>query len=178
MISLRKPRYPGDWAALFRLYRESFPPSERKPFSIIVNMYRRGQGDVWCICRDGRFAGMATTINGPALTLLDYFAVKKHTRGQGVGTEALQQLLARYGDRGFFLEIESTREDAGDLASRLKRKAFYEHCGLVPLDVEAEVFGVRMELLGVNCRLDYEGYRCFYRDCYSPWAAEHIREVA
>jgi len=40
----------------------------------------------------------------------------------------------------------------------------------------ADVFGIKMELLGKNCRedLDFQRYRDFYRDFYKPWAAEHI----
>jgi hypothetical protein len=34
-----------------------------------------------------------------------------------------------------------------------------------------------MELLGIRCHLNFEEYRAFYRDYYSPWAARHIREV-
>ena len=174
MITLEKPRSAMDWLALYRLYLQSFPASERKPFSIIRKMYRQGKGDVWCILRKGEFSGMVTTIQGKDQTLLDYFAVKKDARGQGIGTEALKRLLERYGDGGFFLEIESTREDSPDLSAREKRKSFYGSCGFVPMDVEAEVFGVRMELLGVNCRMDFADYRRFYREEYSPWAAEHI----
>ena len=46
-----------------------------------------------------------------------------------------------------------------------------------PMGTEADVFAVRMELLGTRCHLDFESYRNFYRDNYSPWAAEHIKEV-
>ena len=178
MIRLQKPRGAGDWFWIYRLYRTCFPASERKPFGIILKMYRRGKSDVWLLCREGNPLGMAVTINGQDAVLLDYFAVKKHARGQGVGTSGLRQLLDGYGNRGFFLEIESTRENGLDRELREKRKAFYEFCGLRALDVEAEVFGVRMELLGKNCQMDFEGYRRFYREEYSPWAAEHILQVS
>ena len=48
---------------------------------------------------------------------------------------------------------------------------------MVELGTEANVFGVDMELLGSRCKLDFEGYRAFYRDHYGPWAAEHINPV-
>ena len=132
---------------------------------------------MWCVERDGKFAGLAFTINSPKLVLLDYFAVCKAHRGEGIGTAALVQLMEHYGDRGFFLEIESTFEDAPDIAARQKRKGFYLAAGLKPLNVEAILFGVRMELLGIRCSLDFDSYRAFYRDQYSPWAAKHIEPV-
>lgn len=162
---------------IFALYRTAFPAGERKPFGKILRMAKEGRADLWTIRQDGRFAGFAATVNSPELVLLDYFAVKKSLRGLGLGGDALAMLDHAYADRGFFLEIESTLEDAGNLSQRQKRKAFYERCGMKPMGTEADVFGIRMELLGVRCQMDLEAYRAFYRDHYSPWAAQHIREV-
>ena len=162
---------------IFALYRAAFPVGERKPFGKILRMAKEGRADLWTIRHEGRFAGFAATVNSPELVLLDYFAVKKSLRGRGVGGNALRLLNEAYHDRGFFLEIESTRETGPGGEVREKRKQFYLRCGLEPLDVYADVFGVPMELLGRNCKLDFDGYYRFYRDRYSPWAAEHIRRM-
>jgi GNAT superfamily N-acetyltransferase len=140
-------------------------------------MVKAGRADLWTIRMDGRFAGFAATVNGPQVVLLDYLAVKKHFRGRGVGTGAMGLLNESYRDRGFFVEIESTFADAPNQQEREKRKQFYVNCGMEPMGTDVDVFGVRMELLGTRCRMDFESYRNFYRDNYSPWAAEHIREV-
>ena len=163
--------------AIFALYRAAFPREERKPFSRITGMVKAGRADLWTIRKNGRFAGFAATVNGSDIVLLDYFAVKKSLRGRGVGSGALKMLMERYRDRGLFVEIESTLEPCGNPEQRRKRKEFYVNCGMMPMNTEADVFGVRMELLGVRCRMDFESYRNFYRDHYSSWAAEHIREV-
>ena len=42
------------------------------------------------------------------------------------------------------------------------------------LNVTAMVFGVKMELLGWGCQMDFDSYKAFYRDHYNPWAAEHV----
>lgn len=166
-----------DVPALYLLYLRAFPPSERKPFGKILSMAREGRTDIWTLRRDGKFAGLASTVNSADLVLLDYFAVKESLRGQGIGSAALRKLTRNYDGRGLFVEIESTRENAPNQQEREHRKRFYEHCGMVPMGTEADVFGIRMELLGVRCHLDFEGYRSFYRDNYSPWAAEHIKPV-
>ena len=176
MVEIMKTK-TWELPAIFALYRSAFPPSERKPFSTIVKMARRGLADLWTLRRGGRFAGFAATVNGDKLVLLDYFAVKKKFRGQGTGSAALKKLMERYQNRGFFAEIESTYEDAENMQQRRKRKEFYVNCGMEPMSTEADVFGVRMELLGVRCHLEFEDYRNFYREFLSPWAAEHIQEV-
>ncbi len=176
-ITLTKPTSRLHWLGLHLIYLRSFPAAERKPFSRIKSMYRQGRADVWCIRRNGRILGFAATVNGPGLVLLDYLAVAKGCRGTGIGSAAMAKLQKQYKNVGFFVEIESTYEAAKNWEERLRRKRFYEKAGLVPMGTEADAFGVRMELLGSRCHLTFAEYRNFYRDHYSPWAAEHIKEV-
>lgn len=173
-ITLRRPEKLSQWLGLYRLYRKSFPRAERKPFSMILGMYRKGKTDIWCVEADGKFSGLGITINGPEVILLDYFAIVKGQRGQGIGTEALKALMERYAGKGFFLEIESTREQVRWQELRRRRKRFYLSAGLEELHTTAKLFGVEMELLGKGCHLDFDRYKAFYRDNYSQWAADHV----
>ena len=144
---------------------------------MIRRMTKLGKTDSWCLMQNGAFVGLGITINGSDTILLDYFAVVKNCRGRGIGTTALGVLMEQYRDKGFFLEIESTHEDAPNLVQRQKRKRFYLAAGREELGVQAKLFGVNMELLGVRCSLDYPSYRAFYRDNYNAWAAEHILPI-
>ena len=176
-IILRKPKSFLDWLRIYELYLCAFPPAERKPFNRITAMYRQGRADVWCVEKEDEFAGFASTVNGGDLILLDYLAIAPRYRGWGIGSTAMAQMQQIYENKGFFVEIESTREDAPNRAQREKRKHFYQAAGMEPMDVYADVFGVEMELLGSRCRLDFDAYRAFYHDHYSPWAATHIRPL-
>lgn len=174
-VELMKPKGLCQWVRLYRLYLQAFPAAERKPWAMIRKMYRKGATDIWYLMQGKEFAGLAITINSPDMILLDYFAVAKSCRGQGIGTAALKAILQRYRDKGFFLEIESTQEETEDLPMRLRRKKFYLACGLQELHTTAHLFGVKMELLGIGCHLDYAQYKAFYRDNYNQWAADHIK---
>lgn len=177
-IKLTRPERFGRWLGLYRLYMEAFPRAERKPFSMIVRMYRRKKTDIWCVEADGRFSGLGITINGKDAILLDYFAIVKERRGEGVGTAALKALMEHYAGKGFFLEIESTREQVPEQALRRRRKRFYLSAGLQELHTTAKLFGVEMELLGKSCQMDFDRYKAFYRDNYSQWAADHVTPSA
>ena len=172
-LTLRAPSSPLDWLRIRLLYRQAFPRYERKPFAIIRRMFREGRTDVWMAFQQGRFAGMAATINGGDAILLDYFAVQRALRGQGVGSVFLQALLEKYAGKGLFVEIEAADRDDPD-GSKARRKAFYLRNGLEDMHVVAILFGVRMELLGRGCAFDFDGYRAFYHDHYNPWAAQHV----
>lgn len=168
---------PLDWLRVRRLYGRAFPASERKPFAMIVRMQRKGRTDVWCFTQDRRFAGFAATINDSDAVLIDYLAVPDGLRGKGVGSRALDELKRQYPGRGLFVEIESAYEHTADTAERLRRKRFYMRNGMQPMNVMADVFGVKMELLTWNCRVDFARYHAFYRDNIGEMAAQHILEA-
>ena len=166
-----------DILRVYLLYLQAFPAYERKPFSRIVSMAKEGRTDLWIIRRGGRFAGFASTVNSPDLVLLDYFAVCKSLRGQGVGSAALKAILDRYAPGGVLVEIESTRIPSDNRQERENRKQFYVNCGMTPLGTEADLFGVRMELLGYRCMLDFAAYKEFYLKFYTRLAEKHVNPV-
>ena len=172
-LTLRAPSTPLDWLRIRMLYQRAFPRDERKPFKIIRRMRREGRTDVWLTEQDGHFAGLAATINAPDVILLDYLAVHKKQRSQGIGSAILQALLEKYAGRGLFVEIEAADRD-DPTGEKARRKAFYLRNGLTDMHVIAILFGVRMELLGRGCEMDFDGYRAFYHDHYNAWAADHV----
>lgn len=178
MIKVYKPRGFKQWFEIYKLYQRAFPNGERKPFSIIWEMCRKGKTDVWYCEKDGAFAGLATTINSEKMILLDYFAVSKKLRGGGVGTAFLAELLKQYDGCGVFGEIESTLDsEVADMPIRLRRKRFYLSGGMSETGIEVYLFGVRMELLTYNCDIDFESYKAFYSDNYGKAAARNVLPV-
>ena len=162
------------WLKIRKLYKKAFPRAERKPLSIIKSMQKSQKTDVWFFEKDGRFVGFASTINGDGLILLDYLAVDTACRGMGIGSEILQTIRRQYTGKGVFVEIERVKEGADASDHRRKRKQFYIANGMSELDVTAKVFGVEMELMGWDCRFDFDAYQSFYRDYYSAFAARNL----
>lgn len=177
MLQYTAPRGLRQWTEVFRLYQTAFPASEKKPFAIICKMHRRGVTDIWRFERDGQFAGIIITINGNSHILLDYLAVSEKQRGTGIGTEILQLMRKHYDGKGVFLEIESVYEACDNQEQRIRRKHFYEKCGMKSMEVFVWLFGVKMELMSFGCKLTYDEYHAFYRDNYGQWAAERIQSA-
>lgn len=177
MLTFAAPAGLRQWAQIYRLYHRAFPASEKKPFSMILKMYRKGNSHVWRFTRDGAFVGLIITINGEKQILLDYLAVEQSRRGTGIGTQILQLMRSHYAGKDVFLEIESVYEECDNKAERIRRKHFYEKCGMTSMEVFVWLFGVKMELMGFDCRMSYEEYHNFYRDHYNQWAADHIQQA-
>ena len=177
LLTYAAPRGLCQWADVYKLYQKAFPASEKKPFFMILKMHRKGASDVWRFARNGKFAGIVITINGPEYILIDYLAVEQSQRGTGIGTEILQLMHSHYAGKGVFLEIESVYEDCENKAERIRRKHFYEKCGLTSMEEFVWLFGVKMELMGFGCHLTFDQYHSFYRDNYNQWAADHIQKA-
>lgn len=173
-LRLTRPESFRQWAGLYGLYMRAFPKAERKPFSMIVKMWKKGKTDIWCVESGGVFLGLGITINGEDTILLDYFAMVEKYRGKGFGTVALKAIMARYEGKRFFLEIENPLEDHPERELRQRRKRFYLAAGLEEMGTFARLFGVEMELLGKGLSMGFDGYKAFYRDNYSQWAADHV----
>lgn len=177
MLTYSAPKGLRQWAQVYRLYQRAFPVSEKKPFSMIRKMHRAGNSDVWRFTRGGKFAGIIITINGEQNILLDYLAVDEKQRGTGIGSEILKLMQEHYAGKGVFLEIESVYEECENKAQRIRRKHFYEKCGLESMGVFVWLFGVKMELMSFGCNMTFEEYHDFYRDNYNQWAADHIQKA-
>ena len=172
MIQAKRPLH---WYRLYKLYCEAFPSYERKPFSMIRSMQKKGKSDVWYFEKDRKFAGLAFTINSDNVILIDYLAIAANRRGEGIGSEIITQLHEHYGDKGIFVEIESVFDKCENKEERLRRKHFYLNNGMVSMKVMVVLFGVEMELLGINCCLTYDEYYAFYHDNYGDFAAKNIK---
>ena len=109
---------PSNKPDIVRLYKEAFPRSERKPFSLMERRERFGHMEILSIEEEG-FLGLAITVLHEDLVLLDYFAISSGARGQGAGGRALSLLKKRYAGRRLFLEIEFPEESASNYACLL-----------------------------------------------------------
>ena len=145
---------PSNKADIVRLYKEAFPRSERKPFSLMERREKAGHMEILSI-EDGEFLGLAITVLHDDLVLLDYFAISPEARGQGTGGRALSLLKKRYAGRRLFLEIEFPEESASNYTERLRRKEFYRRHDITPAGLEVEDMGVHMEVLSYGCPVSF-----------------------
>lgn len=159
------------------LYMSAFPEEERKPFSLIERKAAMGEMEILLIKENGKRAGFAITALRDDLVLLDYFAVAPEYRGQGIGSDTLQMLLAMYSDRQFYLEIELPDEKAPNQPDRIRRKEFYLRNGMLEADIRIELFGVDMELLASMPGLEYEQCERLYRSLIGPMYHKHVKRI-
>lgn len=176
-MKLRMVASDTEWGLLEKLYTEAFPENERKPFSMIREKHRVKQTDVWVVEDNEVFSGLAITMNSGDLVLLDYFAICKEKRGNGLGGESLMALFEMYREKRFFLEVESLTVPADNIEERRRRKQFYLNNGMSELGVYARLFGVEFELLGYACEVSFDDYFSLYNEIYGNYASRFLEEM-
>ena len=176
-MQLVKATESAQWKEIRRLYEVAFPACEKKPFWLIQVKNKQGKADVWYLEKEGTFVGLAITMNAKELVLLDYFAIDENLRGQGFGSAGLKALQDYYNGRKFFLEAESVFTESENAQQRENRKRFYLKNGMTEMEMIANVFGTDLEVLGYNCKLDFETYRSVYEYAYGKRAAAHVELV-
>ena len=151
------PLTPANRPDYEALYTSSFPAAERKALDYMLTGDKSAAYEVLVVSTpDCPVAGMVITVTHGELTMLDYFAVSPHLRGQGIGHAALpliREYVREHRGGHLFLEIETPpplcipRDPCDNAEQRVRRLAFYRSAGLVETGVRAFIYGNDMELL-------------------------------
>lgn len=133
-----------------------FPPGELKPLSHIERSIKEGFGFTLGFYEGADLIGYAVLIicEEMGCALLDYFAILKERRGQGLGHEAFG-LLTKYFEenlpklRGIYIEAEqiAKAKNGKEKVIRQRRIAFYQSCDCIITELESKLFGVEYSIL-------------------------------
>ena len=174
MISIKKA-YKSEYAAIKKIYLESFPLVERKPLALIKYKVKKGSAQILCLKADKQVCGLIITAQHNDIMLVDYFAIDAKFRNKGIGTEAIKEFLKVYSEQyRVFLEIE--KPDTSDVL-KARRKAFYMRNGLSCSGTEISLFGVPMELLYFTKPVDFNEYHELYKKVYGKIWARGVKFV-
>ena len=123
-----EPLHPQDVEAARSLYLDAFPEYERADWDALVNNSGWGDAELLGIYDDG-LEGISYVIFDETFLFVLYLAIEPSRRGTGVGSGALRIIESMYSHGRTFLNVEPTDEVCDNPEQRLRRVAFYEHCG-------------------------------------------------
>lgn len=166
--------------------KEDFPPEELKPLKAILDITERGLYDCLGLYHDDEFLAYAYFIKDSVqgLYFLDYLAVDKKHRSEGLGSILLGKLKDYYGNGAALLlecESEQSAPDEEQRNIRRRRIAFYKrnHCRMST--TICNTFGVEYNILylpWVEERRDtYKDLLRLYRMIFSPTMMERYVRV-
>jgi GNAT superfamily N-acetyltransferase len=121
---------PKQVAQFRSIYLESFPAAERDDFDDLVRQILQGKRWLFTVKNDASVLGIAVLL--PAITprvhLLEYFAIRRDSRSQGLGGRLLREISnhLRFSASGILLEVETPEvTDTEEMRTRRRRIEFY-----------------------------------------------------
>ena len=111
------------------IYFESFPKTERMPFSMMVAMSKLWNTDFLSFFDDDKLCGFVYLAHNRKIVFVMFLAVDKTLRSKGYGSAILQEIQNRYPNKKIIISIEPCDNNAPDIDLRTRRKGFYMRNG-------------------------------------------------
>lgn len=136
-------------ALIKKLYIDSFPSEERKPFSMMLRLRRKKKANLWVIHDkiSDKAVGLAFVLLWKNKVLFDYFAIMPEYQSKGYGSEVLKELKKCYNGKCIFGEVEPVDETAENNAQRIRRMDFYLRNGFKETGIYVSLFGCVLQLM-------------------------------
>jgi len=112
-------------AKVEKTYIDSFPPGERRDFSLVRDLMETDVFKVYVLLRDEHYAGFITAWQWDDFAYVEHFAIDESARNGGIGREALKQFLDNL-DTPVVLEVEIPTDEMSN-----RRIGFYQRLGFV-----------------------------------------------
>lgn len=132
-----------------KLYFDSFPKQERRPFWVLLKLRRKKFANLLVIHDEDskKPVGIAFFIVRGNLVLFDYYAMLPECRSKGYGSTAIEAIREYYKGKKIFGEVEAICEEAPNNDQRIRRLNFYLRNGLCESGNFLYLFGVKMQIL-------------------------------
>lgn len=129
-----------------------FPDDERKPLSIIESRFKKNQTHCLVYLEEDVIKGYAILESCQKSLLMDYFAVIKSYRNQGIGTKFLCEMKEYFREYdALFVESECAYNEISQ-----KRLDFYQKAGFVISGVQVHLYHVDYELMVLSLNPETE----------------------
>ncbi|MDE6324518.1 MAG: VanZ family protein [Paramuribaculum sp.] len=115
-------------AVIHKIYSESFPPDEQRPWDSIKKLIDSDKRFHFEIIRIGdNDCGLLTWWKLNGFSYIEHFAINPAIRSQGIGSLTIRRLISHNRKKNIVLEAEP--ESMGEMASR--RIRFYKRLGFI-----------------------------------------------
>lgn len=154
------------------LYLEAFPSYERKSFEQIKKVIEIKKCQIISILDKSKFVGFLILLKDEDITLIDYFAIKKEYRAQGIGKKSLLKLNQ---GNPIIIEIEPVNDKCQNKQERMKRKLFYQALGFKSSNVIIKWYNTKLELMSLNDKNPIKNYFCLLDNIFTK--KERVKNI-
>lgn len=110
---------------LRQIYFDSFPADERREWQEIQQLLAHPSYNFYQICVNEKLTGLISIWRWPEFIFIEHFALSSPTRGLGIGTQVMKQLMSEN------LQVIIIEVELPDTEPAIRRIAFYERLGFM-----------------------------------------------
>ena len=159
MLNIKKVTNDSeDKLQVMDLYEEAFPPHERMPFDLMLELNSIDNVDLCSVYDDDDFVGFYLMIKSHKLAYVSFLAIIPEKRNQGYGSRIMNYIKASYPGYDILLDEEPVCEDADNFAEQLARQRFYEKNGFRSTGYILNAYGHDYEVLSTGDNFDLNDY--------------------
>ena len=145
-----------------RIYFDAFPKSERMPFLMMVAMSKLWNTQFFGFYNGDTPCGFVYFALNSKMVFVMFFAVDESFRSKGYGSAILMEIKNRYPDKKIIVTIEPCDDNAPDIETRKRRKAFYRRNGYRETGYMIKLNGVVQEIIITNGEFDKREFLLFF----------------
>lgn len=147
MIVKRISKANAENKEIRELYESAFPKNERIPWDDLMRLIGEMHLDFTTYYDGTTFVGLTVVYPRPQFNWYWYFAVREDLRGKGYGQQILSQLIDYYKGQTSVFDMESPRQECGNIVQRKRRHAFYLRNGFRDTNVYRSYDGLELTIM-------------------------------
>ena len=133
--------------AIRQLYESAFPKEEQIPWSDLLRLIDEMHLEFTAYYEGEDLVGFFIIYPRPTFNWYWYFAVREELRGKGYGQQILAMVIERYNGQTSVFDMESPRQECGNIEQRKRRHAFYLRNGFRDTNVYKTFETVEMTIM-------------------------------
>ncbi len=160
MLKIKKiTNESADKQQVMELYEEAFPPVERMPFDLMLEINNQDNADLCSVYDDDEFIAFYLLITHNKVAYVSFLAVVPAKRGQNYGSMILDNIKSLYPDYSLLIDEEPVNPDSENYEQRLARERFYIRNGFRSTNYIVTAYGVDYEILSTSDDFELDDYR-------------------
>lgn len=144
----------SDFSQIEQIYhsrmKDDFAEDELKPLFVIRKAWDENKYEAFFLVGEGRILGYAFYVKMNRIFLLDYFAIEKDQRNQGLGSIFLNRMADWLKEADCMIveaEDPESAQSEDEKKLRERRNGFYLRNGFRMSEIKARVYGVDYRIL-------------------------------
>ena len=160
MLNVKKvTNESADKLQVMELYEEAFPPAERMPFDLMLEINKLDNVDLCSVYDDDEFVAFYLLVTYNKVAYVSFLAVVPDKRGHNYGSMIMDLIKESYPDHSILIDEEPVTPESDNYEQRVARERFYLRNGFKSTGYIVTAYGQDYEILSTSNDFELSDYQ-------------------